>query len=245
MFGILVSVGWAQAPSSVPSHLAFARDLVEHVERPDNHYVLGGRFISFPGDSPTAGDAVRADCSGFLLAVFARAAYPTQSRMAYLTPGPKRKRPAAEDFVHSIENGRGFDRILSVAEIRPGDLIAHAMINPEDQQETSTTGHVFLVDSVPKSIFARPPYVAGTKQVLVAVIDSNNELLGDDDTRRSGKRDMSPGLGRASIRLYVDDQGAVVAWAGTFKAARYFSYDPRFPSDTKLRKAAIGRPQAS
>jgi hypothetical protein len=228
-----------------PAHLSTARVLVERTPAANNTYVLGGRFISLPGDSPSSTYAVRADCSGFLLAVFERSNYPIQVRMEFLVPGVKRKRPRAEDFVLSIERESGFRRIRHVSDLRPGDLVAHAMINPEDQRETNTTGHVFLVNSVPQRILGDRPLVAGTTQFSVSVIDSNDELLGSDDTRRLGRNDIHPGLGRGTIRLYSDEAGELVGWARTFQDARFYSYDPRFPSSTKMRKAAMGRPSVS
>jgi hypothetical protein len=229
--------------AAVPRHLAIARDVVEHVRPEDNRYVLGGEFIRLGADSPGAGYAVRADCSGFLLALFARAGYATRERMTYFVPSPKRKRPAAEDFVASIEQERGFVRIASLADIRPGDLLAHAMLDAADKVEVGTTGHVFLIDSVPVPIRAVPPVVRDTRQHAVLVIDSNNEHLGADDTRLADPAHPVFGVGRGTIRLYSDASGTLVGWSRTFRhGRRFFSYSERFPSDTRRRKAAIGRP---
>jgi hypothetical protein len=119
------------------------------------------------------------------------------------------------------------------------------MLSAEDKQQTGTTAHVFLIDSSPQPIEPRDPVVAGTQQYEVTVIDSNEEYVGADDTRLADPSNKVKGLGRGTIRLYLDPQGELVGWARTFKAAKkFFSYDARFPSDTKLRKAAIGRPLA-
>ena len=232
----------AQGGADAPRHLALARELVANVRPENNQYRLGGRFIGFPGDRQDATYAVQADCSGFLLAVFERAGYPTQSRMAFLAPSPKRKRPAAEDFVHSIETGKGFQPVRGVANIRPGDLLAHAMLDAADQRQTGTTGHVFLIDSVPRPAGYGNPVIAGTTQFEVLVIDTNDERVGADDTRLADPASKAAGLGRGTIRLYADAGGELVGWARTFRKAVFYSYDPRFPSSTKLRKAALGRP---
>ena len=229
------------ATTEVPRHLAVARELVENIAPEDNHYKLGGEFVSFPGDAPGSRYAMRADCSGFLLATFQRSGYRIRERMPFLVAGPKRKRPRAEDFVLSIEQEKGFRRIARVDEIRPGDLLAHAMLDVADQKQTGTTGHVFLLDSAPRKIMGWSPVVAGTSQYEVSIIDSNRELVGDDDTRLRANKDG--GLGRGTIRLYADADGELVGWARTFNSTKlFFSYDPRFPSDAKRRKAAIGRP---
>ena len=232
-------------PAEVPRYLALARELVANTKPEDNRYSLGSQFISFPGDLFSSKHAVRADCSGFLLAIFDRARYSTQWRMEYLPSPRRRTRPAAEDFVHSIENEKGFARIRDARNVRPGDLLAHAMLNAEDQRQTGTTGHVFLIDSAARRIEPRAPQVAGTEQYEIAVIDSNEEHVGEDDTRLADRAHKVKGLGRGTIRIYVDASGELVGWARTFRnTRRFFSYDPRFPSDTKPRKAAIGRPLA-
>lgn len=242
LFAMLCLCGQSSATNSdtPPNHLVLARELVSHVAAEDNRYTLGGEFISFPGDAPDSGYAMRADCSGFLLAIFARAGYPTRSQMVYLNANGKRRRPAAEDFVHSIEQEIGFIRIHKVEEMQPGDLLAHAMINKEDQRQTGTTGHVFLINSVPKPITPWKPFVEGTRQYEVEIIDTSLEHVGPHDTRyRNG---LASGLGKGMIRLYADVNGALVGWARTFaNTNRFFSYSPSFPSDTKPRKGAIGR----
>lgn len=229
---------------TAPPHLVLARELVSHTQRQDNVYQLGARRIVLPADAPGSRYAVTADCSGFMLALFARSGYATEARMGYLSAAAtsRRRRPAAQDFVHSIEVEQGFQRISKIDDLRPGDVLAHAMLDAADRRETGTTGHIFLVDSLPRPIAPRAPVVSGTRQFEVQVIDSNDELLGSDDTRKASP---GPGLGRGTIRLFADEQGAVVGWARTFKdVSRFFSYDPRFPSDTRLRKAAMGRPVA-
>jgi hypothetical protein len=212
---------WALLASAqtadVPKHLAIARELVTNIAPENDHYHLGGQSISMPGDLFSNKYAMTADCSGFLLAVFDRAGYTTRSKMLYLKSSISRK--------------------------RPGDLLAHAMLNVEDQKQTSTTGHVFLVNSVPREITPRKPLVEGTRQYEVSIIDSNEEHVGADDTRLKDPANKLTGLGTGTIRLYADANGELVGWARTFTGSnRFFSYSPQFPSDTKLRKAAIGRP---
>ncbi len=246
MSGLCFSAGAQNTDSSgVPRHLTIARELVDNLKPEDNRYVLGGQTIRFPGDPLSSGYAMRADCSGFLLALFERAQYRTQSQMEFLVAGPKRKRPASEDFVFSIEREKGFKRIRNVEDMKPGDLLAHAMLDKEDQKQTGTTGHVFLINSTPKLISPKRPIVGGTRQFEVSIIDSNEEHVGADDSRLANPSNKVIGLGKGTIRLYADASGELVGWARTFpNTNRFFSYSPAFPSDTKLRKAAIGRPIA-
>jgi cell wall-associated NlpC family hydrolase len=240
-------VAYAQGDTAgVPRHLSIARELVDNIKPEDNQYVLGGEFISFPGDLFSSKYSMKADCSGFLLAVFERAGYPTRSQMTFLKWSPNRKRARAEDFLYSIENEKGYRHIRRVEEMRPGDLLAHAMLSIEDQKQTGTTGHVFLINSLPKKIAARRPVIEGTTQYEVSIIDSNEEHVGDDDSRLQYPANKLKGLGQGTIRVYSDSEGEIVGWARTFRNTnRFFSYNPRFPSDTKLRRAALGRPVAA
>jgi hypothetical protein len=237
-----ISAMAAENFEEIPTHLALARELVDHIKPEDNRYMLGGRFIRFPGDLFSNSYSLNADCSGFLLALFERAKYPTESMMAFQFFSPGRRRFLAEDFVFSIENEKGFTRIRKVKDIHPGDLLAHAMLNAEDKKQTGTTGHVFLLNSFPEQIESKNPVVDGTIQFRISVIDSNEEYVGADDSRLVDSANKLKGLGKGTIRIYADSNGELVGWARTFKNTnRFFSYDPRFPSDTKLRKAAIGR----
>jgi hypothetical protein len=227
----------AQASEAIPRHLALARELLDNVKHEDNRYVLGQRQVAFPGDLLSSGYRMHADCSGFLLAIFERAGYRTQSQMQFLPVGKSRFRHASEDFVYSIENEKGYRRVLRVEDIRPGDLIAHALL----EREHGTTGHVFLVDGEPRPIPARRPVIEGTRQFELSIIDSNSELAGTDDTRLAHPE--KAGLGRGTIRVYADETGALAGFARNFpKTNRFFSYSPKFASGTKPRKAAIGRP---
>jgi hypothetical protein len=165
--------------------------------------------------------------------------------MSFLEWTPNRRKHAAEDFVLSIEKEGGFTRIRKVEDLRPGDVLAHAMLNIEDRRKTGSTGHVFLINGHPKQIASRRPVVEETRQFEVSIIDSNEAYTGDDDSRLIDPANKVKGLGKGTIRLYADSGGELVGWATTFKTTtRFFSYDPRFPSDTRARKAAMGRPVA-
>jgi hypothetical protein len=236
----------AQTDSNeTPTHLALARELVENIKPENNRYSLGEDNVSFPGDFFSNKYSMRADCSGFLIALLERAKYSTRSQMSFLNWAPGRKKFKSEDFLYSIESEKGFKRIKSINDIRPGDVLAIELLNAEDKNEAGVTGHVALINSSPRKIPSRKPVVEGTSQFEVSLIDSNQEPSGEDDTRVIDSSNKIQGLGRGTVRLYADSDGEVVGFARTFKNSnRFFSYTPRFPSDTKLRKAAIGRPIA-
>ena len=234
----------AQTESNeIPKHLALARELVENIKPENNRYSGGDDMIGFPGDFLSNKYSMRADCSGFLIALFERAKYTTRSQMSFLNWSPSRKKLKSEDFLHSIENEKGFKRIKSIDHMRPGDVLAIELLNAEDKSKAGVTGHVALINSIPKKTLPRKPIVEGTRQFEVSLIDSNEEPAGEDDTRVIDSSNKIQGLGKGTVRLYADAAGEVVGLARTFKNSnRFFSYTPRFPSDTKPRRAAIGRP---
>jgi hypothetical protein len=246
VLSLCCSLANAQTESNeIPRHLVLARELVENIKPDNNHYSLGDDVVNFPGDFFSNGYSMRANCSGFVIALFERAKYATRSQMSFLNWSAGRRKFKSEDFLYSIENEKGFKRIKSIDEIRPGDVLAIELLNAQDKSETGVTGHVALINSAPKKIPSRKPIVEGTRQFEVSLIDSNQEPAGDDDTRVIDSSSRLQGLGRGTVRLYADSDGEVVGLARTFKNSnRFFSYTPRFPSDTKPRRAAVGRPIA-
>ena len=83
-----------------------------------------------------------------------------------------------------------------------------------------------LVVDAPNRMNATPPYVDGTTQWSVPIVDSSESGHGPTDTRYkrgAGGRDHD-GLGRGVFRLYTDPHGAVVGFAwSTTKASRFES----------------------
>jgi len=137
----------------------------------------------------------------------------------------------------------GFQRIRTVRDIRPGDVLAHEMTELSDQKSALSTGHVLMFDTAPRPIEPKEPVVPGTTQFEARIIDSSTDPTGPDDTRLADRSKKVTGAGRGTLRLYADSDGTLVGWARTFKGTkRFFSYDPRFPSDTKPRRVAVGRP---
>ena len=129
------------------------------------------------------------------------------------------RRPTAERYHDAIAAGRGFAPVASIAELRPGDLIAiRYLVRRED------TGHVMLVDGAPEPVDAQPPLVAGTRQWTVDVIDSSKSGHGPLDTRHARGTDGRdhPGLGRGTIRLYADGDGRVAGFTWSTLARSRF-----------------------
>ena len=141
------------------------------------------------------------------------------------------RRPTAERYHDAIVEGRGFVPVAAVGDLRAGDFIAIKYYTRHDN-----TGHIMLAIAPAQRMSATPPYVDGTTQWAVPVIDSSESGHGPTDTRHKqgpGGRDHD-GLGRGVFRLYTDARGAVAGFAwSTTKASRYVE-----PADEHL---VIGR----
>jgi len=229
---------------AIPKYIAEARELVQNVKPEDNAYDLGGNRISFPGDLFSSAYVARADCSGFVSAMLDRADYPTARRMSFAPdPFSRHRRYRAEDFLYSIEAENGFTAVKRIEDMQIGDIIALGLVSANDKQRLQVTGHVMFVNGAPKLIDSREPIIDGTRQFEVSIVDSRESSTGPEDTR-NGPSKLS-GVGIGALRLYADVDGKLVGWARTFKVAKFFSADQRFPSSNPNSPAiqmAMGRP---
>ncbi|HZV91612.1 MAG TPA: hypothetical protein VFF72_00260, partial [Caldimonas sp.] len=129
------------------------------------------------------------------------------------------RRPTAKRYHDAIVEGRGFERLQSVADLRPGDLIAIEYLTRHDN-----TGHVMLVAGAARQRPASPPLVDGTGQWSVDVIDSSESGHGATDTRHKRGPDGHDhdGLGGGVLRLYTDAAGHVEGFSwSTLKGSHF------------------------
>ena len=138
------------------------------------------------------------------------------------------KRPLAKHYHDAIIHENGFQQIKHVGDALPGDLLA--VIYPPGEENT---GHVMLVADKPRKRDATPPLIADTVQWEVAVIDVSRSGHGPNDTRAraaaspedansdSGKHSRE-GLGRGTLRIYTDENGAVAGYSwSTTKGSKF------------------------
>jgi hypothetical protein len=147
------------------------------------------------------------DCSAMVAWVLERAAPRARE-------GVGGGRPLARDFYRAIEGGglnaprRGWLRLRSIAEARPGDVFA--WLRPPDWPARNT-GHVGFVISEPLPVAAIPGAYA------MRVVDATS-LPHQDDTRGSGGEG---GFGEGTLLFLTDGVGGATAygWFGTNSAA--------------------------
>jgi hypothetical protein len=199
---ISISAGWSRAdtPPS-PRHLAGAVDLVRHLEVRHTGYEHGKGHIQWTGTRES-----HTDCSGFLDHLLMHSyGYTQESFKKWLGS----RRPTAARYHDGIVAQNGFEEVKRVADIRPGDILTVKYNSRRDN-----TGHVMLVAAVPVRIKAHKPFMSGTEQWEVAVIDSSMSGHGPSDTRHAKGKDGKdhPGLGRGVLRIYTDHQGRVAGF---------------------------------
>jgi hypothetical protein len=224
--------GAAADPAAPPAGLNEGGGLVRAAEEllgelSPARNVYGSHPTEVVWADPAAGIAAsnRSVCSSFISHLLERVYGLTTERLDALTG---RRNPHAREYYEAIVAQRGFDRILTVEAVRPGDIIALSY-----PPGSGATGHVMLVDATPKLREATAPLLAGTRQFGVAVIDSSHSVHGLADTRGTPAQ-HGTGVGRGTFRLYVDSGGAIVASAWSILRGSRLD-------DVRVRKLAVGR----
>lgn len=197
--------------AAADTHVASAERLVDQLDLANTNYEHGQGSVTWSGTV-----ASHTDCSGFIdhLLMHDDGLAADDFKRWFGS-----KRPTAERYHDAVVEGRGFTRLGSVTELRPGDLIAIKYLTRHDN-----TGHIMLVIEAPQRMNPTPPYIDGTLQWSVAVIDSSESGHGNTDTRHKrgdGGHDHD-GLGRGVFRLYANAQGQVTGFAwSTLKASKF------------------------
>jgi len=132
-------------------------------------------------------------------------------------------RPLAGDIEHYLHGGlqhslEGWTAIRSVAELRPGDVIA--WLATEDSN-TGDTGHTMVVFATPTADPSRPG------EWLVLVADSTLSPHAEDSRRRG-----DTGLGTGTIGLLANGPGLPTG----------FYWQGGVSREAKSTEVALGRP---
>lgn len=220
------SVGFTSNEFAVPKHLLLGRTLVATLSSDDTSYKYHGWFRWNDGSAVTRYEA-HTDCSGLMNELLERAENRSIDR---LRATASRRRPRAKDYYALISRQDGFKRIDALTDVLPGDIIA--VKYPPGMTDT---GHVMLIDTLP--IAGRTntePFIEGTKQWEVTVIDASKSPHGRVDTRYAKDGTKHNGVGRGTIRLYLDADGKLAGY--TWSTARVSKF-----YDVGTRPIAIGR----
>jgi hypothetical protein len=216
----------ARADSMPETMLAWATKLVAELTPDHNVYGSHPTYVEWSDDATGAVARNRSVCSSFASHLLERSfGYTASDIDAWFG----KTGPQAREYYETIEARHGFERIVHIAAIRPGDIIA-----VEYPAGSRPTGHVMIAASRAVARGETSPVEPGTQQYEIVVIDSAHSGHGPDDTRRNADRTWTTGVGRGTLRLYgrPDDTIAGHSWSTTPRSV----FRP-----VAMRKVAVGR----
>jgi hypothetical protein len=210
-----------------PKHLEDVRALLAQTANGNTSYLSGAIQVTWKGYHGAKASTCFTDSSGLLDALFNHS-YGFNS--TYFLQWLGTARPLAQDYYQAILTGNRFLPIANLADVRPGDILS---IKFNDVSGIDL-GYVAIVDKQPTFMNQKHPFVEGAQQWAVYVIDCATTGHGTKDTRHLGSGAYSSGLGRGTIRFYIDMNGRIVAYTWSRHEG-----SPCFLSS--VRPVAIGR----
>ena len=222
--------------TAVPKYLELARELVATVTPENNKYLFQGpQGVRWKGDLFASENSVKTACGGLVAAVFERAKDPTIDTIK--THIGARYRTSAvpmKDWYEASKKGWGLKKVLSLGDVRPGDLFIFSCLDKCETSQGDAQGHIAIVDIKPYKIAPRKPLVEVADQWVVTVIDSADTAHDQNDTRHVPKGEKKiTGVGRGTYRIYSDTEGNPVGYTSGF-GAKYH--------DISVRPIVFSRP---
>ena len=206
-----------------PKHLMEAQKLVNHLRLENTSYQHGDPKVVWDGTCE-----LHTDCSGFVDTLLSRCyGYDPDAYKRWFDS----HRPTARRYHDAIVANHGFTHINHVSEIRPGDFLAIKYLTQKEN-----TGHIMLAAEPPQRINAKKPFIEGTDQWEIKIIDSSRSGHGVTDTRhKKGKNGKDhDGLGEGIFRIYSSKDGT----AAGFTWSSYVNSEFKGPGEEHL---VIGR----
>jgi hypothetical protein len=207
LFALLVLplAGRAGHAAGSPDLLEWAHRLVAGVTPETNLYASRPTVVTWSGVNGASETRNRSVCSALVAHLMMQAYGYRSADFATWLGG---KFPRAAGFHDAIAAGNGFDPVLKVSQIRPGDVLAIKY-----PPGSKPTGHVLLAASRPVEREATEPIVPGTVQYELSVIDSSHTGHGPTDTRHYAKGKFHSGVGEGLFRLYAGPDGALAGYS--------------------------------
>ncbi|WP_437732358.1 hypothetical protein [Sorangium sp. So ce1335] len=206
--------------SEGPGHLYWADTLVTHIAPEDNEYGGGTTYVSWAGIGGATEYRSRSFCTSFVTHVLKQAyqlsTYDINTWFGSMSPNAIR-------YHDTIVEEVGFEQILTVDQIEAGDIVAI-----EYPEGSSATGHVAIAAGAAAPRAATRPYVSGTIQYELPVLDSSTTGHGLTDTRRNVDGTWHAGVGRGVMRLYANGSGSIVGYSwSAVSGSTYYSKQVR------------------
>jgi hypothetical protein len=205
------------AAAAGADHLQWARRLIAGVNPETNAYASRPTVVTWSGVNGVVETRNRSVCSALVAHLMMQAYGYRSADFASWLGG---RFPRAAGFHDAIAAGHGFDPVLRIADIRPGDVLAIKYA-----PGSRPTGHVLLAASRPVERRATEPTVPGTTQYELSVIDSSHTGHGPTDSRHYAKGKFHNGVGEGLFRLYAGPDGALAGYSWSVTKASEF-YPP-------------------
>src|SRR5436305_9414186 len=184
--------------------LQWAHRLIEGVTPQTNLYASRPTLVTWAGVNGATETRNRSVCSALVAHLMMQTYGYRAADFASWLGG---RFPRAAGFHDAIAAGRGFDPVLRIGGIRPGDVLAIKY-----PPGSHPTGHVLLAASRPVQRHATEPVVPGTVQYELSVIDSSHTGHGPTDTRHYAKGKFHSGVGGGLFRLYAGPDGHLAGY---------------------------------
>lgn len=225
---VLSGLSWlAPRPAAAhdADHLRWAESLVDNLDPENNEYSTSS-FMSWAGVAGARRYANRTQCATFLTELLKRSYGWTETSFNDWLGS---RSPTAATYYDAIVEENGFERIHDPQDARAGDVIV--LRYPAGE---SSTGHVAILRRAPRVRLPLNPFVVGTFQYEVSVVDSTSTHHGPSDSRMSSGGRGDTGAGYGVMRVYTNLWGSIVGH--TWSTATTTTYYP-----TTQRQVVIGR----
>jgi hypothetical protein len=208
-------------------HLFWSRLLLSHILKGNGQTTyrhISGPIFWGPYDNHPIYISIT-DCSGFINALL-------QKSYHFPTGWLGKNRPYAITYYNQIiNNENNFINITNIKDAKIGDFIVFRIL--PGTSKTNDTGHIMIINDLPKIIQNKTPIITDTQQWVVQIIDQTANPHGQNDTRNMDNNNKT-GLGIGYFRIYTDTNGLLKGYAWSTDNNSKFI-------DTTIHPLVIGR----
>jgi hypothetical protein len=207
----------------IPRHLTEARILQENILPQNNSYRHHDRIVEWKGYNGATKYECHTDCSGLIDSLLKRSYGINETTLHSWLGG--RLRPLARNYYSAFIEQRGFTRLDQVTAILPGDFIAMKFL-PGAGDQAHDTGHILVVNALPKEIIQYPENTSMVRRWAVEIIDCSHGHGKEDSRYWNGQ--YHPGIGKGTFSLFTNRQGVIIGYSWSpAKHSKFYGSDKR------------------
>lgn len=195
--------------ADLPKHLADVRVLQENVLPENNSYRHRDSVVLWKGYKDATKYMCHTDCSGLVDALLEHSYHLNREDLRHWLGKAHAK---AKNYFRAIGEQDRFEHIRFIRDVRQGDFVAMKFLAwAEDKGHD--TGHIMIVNQMPKEIGLRTIAEEKLMEWSVEVIDSSHGH-GPTDTRYWDGV-YHPGIGKGVAALFTNHEGEIVGYSWT------------------------------